>query len=179
MKYNELNFIRKSLGLLYGILLLVYPNKKIRKSSFIFIFLGIFMRFWSAGTIRKNKSLSVKGPYSICRNPLYLGSFLVGLGLSIALLPIFLIILFPLLFLSVYIPKMHQEEEDLEDIFGNDFKNYQRNIRLFVPCIKNFEKTGFSFKQAIKNKEYNTTLGVLAVFILIKIKRYIKTLYFS
>lgn len=179
MKYNELNFIRKLLGLLYGILLLFYPNEKIRKSSFIIIFLGIFMRFWAAGTIRKNKSLSVKGPYSICRNPLYLGSFLVGAGLSIALLPLFLVILFPILFLSVYIPKMYQEEDDLKEIFGNDFKKYQRNIELFVPSYKNFEKTEFSFRQAIKNKEYNTILGVLAVFILIKIKKSIKNLYFS
>jgi len=166
MKYNELNFLRKTLGLIYGVFLLFFPSKRMKKLPLIITLAGIIMRLWAAGIIRKNKRLSIRGPYSICRNPLYFGSFLVGLGLSLSLLPFVLALLFPVIFLSIYIPKMKQEEEDLEEIFGNEFLKYKRDVNLFCPSFKSFESSEFSMKQAIKNKEYNISLGVIAIFVL-------------
>ena len=46
--------------------------------------LGLALRAWAAGHIRKNAALATSGPYSYTRNPLYLGSFLLGLGFTIA-----------------------------------------------------------------------------------------------
>jgi protein-S-isoprenylcysteine O-methyltransferase Ste14 len=40
---------------------------------------GVAFRFWAAAYIggRKGQAISTEGPYSICRNPLYFGSFLM------------------------------------------------------------------------------------------------------
>ncbi len=46
--------------------------------------LGLGLRAWAAGHIRKNAALATSGPYAYTRNPLYLGSFLLGVGFSIA-----------------------------------------------------------------------------------------------
>ncbi|HEU4837195.1 MAG TPA: methyltransferase, partial [Pyrinomonadaceae bacterium] len=46
--------------------------------------LGLALRAWAAGHIRKNAQLATSGPYAFTRNPLYLGSFLLGLGFTIA-----------------------------------------------------------------------------------------------
>src|SRR5258705_13759457 len=46
--------------------------------------LGLSIRAWAAGHIRKNQELATSGPYAYTRNPLYLGSFLLGLGFTIA-----------------------------------------------------------------------------------------------
>src|SRR6476660_9023002 len=47
-------------------------------------FVGIVIRAWATGHIRKNDELTVSGPYALTRNPLYLGSFIIGMGFSIA-----------------------------------------------------------------------------------------------
>ncbi|TET73004.1 MAG: hypothetical protein E3J44_01730, partial [Candidatus Aminicenantes bacterium] len=36
-------------------------------------FLGLLIRTWSAGHLRKEKELAISGPYQYTRNPLYLG----------------------------------------------------------------------------------------------------------
>src|SRR5688500_5819202 len=41
---------------------------------------GAWRRSWSAGILRKGCDLTMSGPYSVCRHPLYLGSFLMLVG---------------------------------------------------------------------------------------------------
>ena len=38
---------------------------------------------WAAGTIRKNRVLTTHGPYAFTRNPLYFGSFIIGIGFGV------------------------------------------------------------------------------------------------
>src|ERR1700736_4031230 len=45
---------------------------------------GLLLRGWAAGHLAKNQSLAVSGPYAFTRNPLYLGTLLVALGLVIS-----------------------------------------------------------------------------------------------
>jgi protein-S-isoprenylcysteine O-methyltransferase Ste14 len=44
------------------------------------VFFGCALRFWAAGYLFKGKRVAVGGPYAYVRNPLYLGSFILGLG---------------------------------------------------------------------------------------------------
>ena len=55
---------------------------------------GLALRAWASGHLRKNESLAIGGPYAYTRNPLYLGSFLLGLGFTIAAGRWFLVIVF-------------------------------------------------------------------------------------
>ena len=43
---------------------------------------GLWIRAWSAGHIRKFEKLAVSGPYAYTRNPLYLGSLLHAVGFT-------------------------------------------------------------------------------------------------
>ena len=45
---------------------------------------GLGIRAWASGHIRKNARLAVSGPYAHTRNPLYLGSFVMGVGFTVA-----------------------------------------------------------------------------------------------
>ncbi|MDQ3012472.1 MAG: hypothetical protein M3X11_17405, partial [Acidobacteriota bacterium] len=45
---------------------------------------GALIRAWASGHFRKNKNLAISGPYAYTRNPLYLGSFILGVGFTIA-----------------------------------------------------------------------------------------------
>ncbi|MGH9680618.1 MAG: methyltransferase family protein, partial [Candidatus Acidiferrales bacterium] len=47
-------------------------------------FLGLLVRGYAAGFLRKHKQLATSGPYAFTRNPLYFGSMLFAAGFSIA-----------------------------------------------------------------------------------------------
>ena len=64
---------------------------------------GLWIRGWSAGTIHKNQKVAMTGPYAFTRNPLYLGSLFIGLGVSLAGGQWG----WPLLFLAFYLSLIH------------------------------------------------------------------------
>ena len=45
---------------------------------------GLLIRALASGHVRKNEALATSGPYAYTRNPLYLGSLLMGVGFAIA-----------------------------------------------------------------------------------------------
>src|SRR5262245_4513797 len=45
---------------------------------------GSLLRTWAAGHLLKTKELTLTGPYAYTRNPLYVGTFLIGMGFAIA-----------------------------------------------------------------------------------------------
>ena len=98
-------------------------------------FVGILLRAWASGHIRKNDALAVSGPYAYTRNPLYLGSFILGLGFTIGSGRWWLGILFAALFLGIYLPVMRVESATLADLFGESFQAYAAAVPLFLPRL--------------------------------------------
>ena len=47
---------------------------------------GLWLRGYAAGYVKKNRELTLTGPYAHTRNPLYLGSMLIAAGFAVALL---------------------------------------------------------------------------------------------
>ncbi|PLX82381.1 MAG: isoprenylcysteine carboxylmethyltransferase family protein [Desulfuromonas sp.] len=108
--------------------------------TFVLFFIGLFFvgigslgRMWCSLYIAsyKNKKLVTKGPYSLCRNPLYLFSAigLIGIGCTTETFtfPAALILLFALYYPVV----ISGEERRLKKIFGADFEEYTKKCRLF------------------------------------------------
>src|SRR5271166_7113924 len=46
--------------------------------------LGILLRAMASGHVEKNRVLTMTGPYAYVRNPLYLGSIIIGIGFAVA-----------------------------------------------------------------------------------------------
>src|SRR5688500_2719594 len=80
--------------------------------------LGLALRAWAAGHIRKNTQLATSGPYAFTRNPLYLGSFLLGLGFTIASGRWYLAVLFAALFIGIYVPTMRVAASTVAQLYG-------------------------------------------------------------
>ena len=85
--------------------------------------IGLALRAWAAGHIRKNDALATSGPYAYTRNPLYLGSFLLGLGFTIAAARWELALVFVALFLGIYLPVMRVEASTLARLFGESYQH--------------------------------------------------------
>src|SRR5258707_11172108 len=85
---------------------------------------GLALRAWATGHLRKNDALAVTGPYAYTRNPLYLGSFLIGVGFTIASGRFVLGFLFAALFLGIYVCVMSVESETIAQLFGELYQGY-------------------------------------------------------
>ncbi len=116
--------IRVPLGFLFGIVFLVFarPEPTVLIIGGIVAAIGILIRAWASGHIRKNQNLAVSGPYAYTRNPLYLGSFVLGVGFTIAAGVWWLAIIFVALFLGIYLPVMRVEAGDLTKLFGAEYE---------------------------------------------------------
>ena len=139
--------------------------------------LGLAIRAWAAGHIRKNAQLAVSGPYAFTRNPLYLGSFLLGLGFTIASGQVVLGLLFVGLFLGIYFPVMRVEASTLAELFGKDYEVYRQSVPLFFPRLTPFRQSAsepvrFDGSLYLRYREYRAALGLVIAWGLLLIKTF-------
>lgn len=139
--------------------------------------LGLSIRAWAAGHIRKNAQLATSGPYAFTRNPLYLGSFLLGLGFTIASGRWWLGLLFAALFLGIYLPVMRVEASTMAEMFGQEFEIYRRAVPLFFPRLAPFRqiesaRNKFDGTLYLRYREYRAALGLVIAWGLLLLKSY-------
>src|SRR3974390_386179 len=65
---------------------------------------GLWLRGYASGYVKKNRELTVTGPYAHTRNPLYLGSMLIAAGFAVALLSWPVAVVLAIGFAVIYIP---------------------------------------------------------------------------
>src|SRR5215470_4792230 len=95
--------------------------------------LGLCLRAYAAGYLRKQSGLTVTGPYRYTRNPLYLGSSVLALGAGIATRSWISSVILFLYFALVYAVVMRREEQELLAQHGAAFKTYAAAVPLFFP----------------------------------------------
>ena len=152
-------FIAWPLALLYLWLFKATPTSL--AIGILFIILGELIRLWAAGTIIKTKELTISGPYAFTRNPLYIGSFSIGVGFLILGQTYWLFIPLLLLFFLIYQDTVQKEEESLKEHFGNPFLYYMSHVPKFIPHLtpfrdSHFQSWPFSLKRCYDNGELRT-----------------------
>jgi len=138
---------------------------------------GLCIRAWASGHIQKNVRLAITGPYAFTRNPLYLGSFLLGLGFTIAAGRWVLGAVFGALLLGIYLPVMRVEANDLEKAFGEEYRRYAASVPLFLPRLTRYhtssnEAAHFDRGLYLKYREYRAALGFALGWLALVIKSY-------
>ena len=168
---------RVPLGFVCGALFLVLAKPKPLTLAIggAVALLGLALRAWSAGHIRKNDALATSGPYAHTRNPLYFGSFLLGLGFTIASGRWWLGLLFAALFLGIYLPVMRVEATTLAKLFGEGYEAYARAVPLFFPRPFPYrdEKTRdvkFDASLYMRYREYQAAIGLVVAWGLLALK---------
>jgi protein-S-isoprenylcysteine O-methyltransferase Ste14 len=139
--------------------------------------IGLALRAWASGHVRKNDVLAVSGPYAYTRNPLYLGSFIIGLGFTIAAGQWILGVVFAVFFFLIYVPVMRVESETLSQLFGERYVEYARSVPLFLPRGKRYgdstqRETSFDMSLYLRYREYQALLGLLAAWTLLALKSF-------
>jgi protein-S-isoprenylcysteine O-methyltransferase Ste14 len=167
--------IRVPLGFLFAglYLLLARPTWQSIALGSILIFLGLWIRALASGYVRKNEALATSGPYAYTRNPLYLGSLLIGVGFAMAARSWWIGLLLLAMFFAIYIPVIRSEEELLRNKFS-DFDEYARNVPRMFPRLGRARaadrSSSFSAELYRQHREYQALLGALALMAALAMK---------
>lgn len=115
---------------------------------------GLALRAWAAGHLKKNQDLADGGPYAWTRNPLYLGTLLIALGLSVASRSWVVFTVTVAVFALVYLPVIEQEEQHLLKLFAG-YREYAERVPLLWPKPPSSPGKGaFDANTYLKNEEW-------------------------
>lgn len=150
---------------------------------------GLWVRGWSAGTIHKDRELTTAGPYAFTRNPLYFGSFFIGVGVAIAGGHWIWPLLFLLFYATVYTRTMAGEARHLAELFPDQYAEYAAAVPAFIPRLSAHRAGsgvasgegratstpptgtgGFRWAQYRRNREWEASLGAVAAFGILALK---------
>jgi protein-S-isoprenylcysteine O-methyltransferase Ste14 len=99
----------------------------------LIVLIGLGIRSWSAGILRKSEALATTGPYALMRHPLYFGSLLIAVGFCILLGDLENYFLVLGVFFIFHLRKAFREERKLRLKFGDAWDIYTQRVGFFYP----------------------------------------------
>lgn len=130
---------------------------------------------WASGYLTKLADVVTAGPFALCRNPLYIGSFLISLGYFLMCSHIYIWIIGVALFWMFHGGAVSYEEKLLKEKFGEPYSNYCKYVPRFIPKIRSLAGNGsFSYQQLMLNNEYRSAVGALIVTVLFGLRAYLE-----
>ena len=142
--------------------------------------IGFLFRFYTIGTTTKGTSgrntssqvatiLNSNGVYSIVRHPLYLGNYLIWLGIAVFTFNAYFIMIMSLLFWLYYERIIFAEERFLESKFGDKFINWSNIVPAFIPSFLRFTRSEISFSIiSVLRREYASVFSSIIGFVFVE-----------
>lgn len=143
--------------------------------------LGLFIRVMTVGYVPRGTSgrntkkqvaevLNTTGMYSMVRHPLYVGNFIMWLGISLFFHLWWFTLLIGLIFWVYYEKIMYAEEEFLKKKFGDQFLIWAEKTPAFIPDFSLWQapQRQFSVKSALK-REYASFFAMITIFTCLRI----------
>jgi protein-S-isoprenylcysteine O-methyltransferase Ste14 len=106
---------------------------------------GLGLRVWAAATLggyytrtlmtTKSHKVVTTGPYAWVRHPAYLGVILLWSGFGVLSSDLVIALLFPVMFVIVYLYRISVEERMLVTELGEDYIQYQQRTRKLIPAV--------------------------------------------
>ncbi len=131
--------------------------------------LGEVIRLWASGHIEKTSSLATGGPYAHTRNPLYLGSLLLGAGVAVAAWSPWVALAVTLYFAAFYPPVVREEASFLAGKFGEEYAAWAREVPILLPRLLpgGPRATRFDWARVRGNREWRTALALPVLLLLL------------
>ncbi len=106
------------------------PGKWMGRAAMIAVLIcGLALRGWGS----RAPKLATHGPYSMVRNPIYLGSLLLGFGMCVLIGDPLAFACCGGVFALIYLTIIPAEEKYLLHRFGPDYRDYCSHVRRFLP----------------------------------------------
>lgn len=166
IRFNEI--LRQVIGLLMVAVCAYFakPDSGTVSIGLALVVVGQVFRIYAAGYIFKNKQLASTGPYALVRHPLYLGNFIILIGFTIASANLYVVAGVILFFLIWYPAAIAYEDSKLENIFGDEWREWSKNIRAIIPGRvrwADLKTSGWdTYQSLIRNGELPISLYLLS-----------------
>ncbi|VBB46300.1 membrane hypothetical protein [uncultured Desulfatiglans sp.] len=131
-----LTSLRYPIAFALFILTLPHMRSDLLFPGFLVSLLGESIQVWSFASLDKNKTLAFRGPYSLTRNPMYIGRFFLLLGIMLTIGKIVILISYVILYYFYMINRVKREETRLLLIFRDEYQVYCDKIKRFIPSFK-------------------------------------------
>ena len=140
--------------------------------SIILVIAGVILRAWAAGCAGNHTrtsdieagKLATNGPYAFVRNPIYLGSIVLGVGMVGIVGDWRLSPLCFGTFAALYFVIIPAEEEFLQREYPLEYKVYCRNVRRLLPRFTPWagvDRTPFAWQPALR--EWQTVIILVSI----------------
>lgn len=154
------------------VLVLARPTSRLLAVGTVVIVLGLAVRAWAAGHLRKDQPLTVSGPYAHLRHPLYFGSALILVGFAMACGQLWLAALIAAYFILFFIPVMQREERERRALSPAGYAEYAAKVPAFLPRLRPARPTAaadatarFTLQLYLHNREWRAPLGCLVILL--------------
>jgi protein-S-isoprenylcysteine O-methyltransferase Ste14 len=122
------------------------------------------LRLVCSGYLDKDARLITAGPFSCCRNPLYVGNFLVVIAFALMSGRLIALPIMLMFWLLTHAPTVACEEEILREKFGDKFEDYCRGVPRWLPSRRAWQGEGeFRWSRVIENAEH---LNIISAWLL-------------
>lgn len=154
IRYHRERF-RQFLGIAFIILVSIAakPEPLLYAGGVFLVCLGMVIRLWASGHVKKNKVLATTGPYAYVRHPLYVGNLALLVGFSIASALWWAPPMLLLFLLAFYPPAIRYEDAKLQRKFGEQWSRWRREVRSLIPRLRPYEggkHSEWSFGQSLR-----------------------------
>jgi protein-S-isoprenylcysteine O-methyltransferase Ste14 len=141
---------------------------------------GLGVRIKTIGHVAKGTSgrntvrqeavrLNTTGMYSVVRNPLYLGNYLILLGTTLMAQSWELVVINSFFFGLAYLPIIMCEEEFLLDRFGPEYRAYAASTPCFIPRLRLWRPPDMPFNmQMVLYREHDTWMSTVTAFVFLE-----------
>jgi protein-S-isoprenylcysteine O-methyltransferase Ste14 len=156
--------LRVPAGYLAGavVLLLARPTATSLLLALPLAVTGEAVRVWASGHLEKTKALATGGPYAHTRNPLYLGSLLIAIGVAVACASVWAVLAVTTYFALFYPVVMREEAAFLASRFPDAYAQWAAAVPLFLPRITPAgpRASGFRWARVRANREWRAAAGL-------------------
>jgi protein-S-isoprenylcysteine O-methyltransferase Ste14 len=120
----------------------------------------------------RGSALNTSGLYSVVRHPLYVGNFLIWMGLALYARSWRLELLVLFVFWIFYERVMFAEEEYLRGLFGDEYLSWASRTRAFIPSLRGWRAPSMPFSwRVVVRREHSSMFAIVAVFTLLVFAR--------
>jgi len=164
--------LRVTLGFVCGALVLVLAAPTVRSMTigFSVAAVGELIRVWAAGHLNKSREVTTSGPYRWMAHPLYVGSSVMGAGLSIASHSALVALLAAAYLATTLTAAIKSEEAYLRRIFGEQYELYRAGVEEKRRASAARAQRRFSVAQALANREHRAVAGFIVAVLLLVLK---------
>ena len=147
------------------VILLARPRPATLLAGSVLGVLGEALRLWASGHIEKSRALATGGPYAHTRNPLYLGSVLLALGVAVASASPWVVLAVGAYFLAFYPAVVREEAAFLRTRFGAEYEAWAAAVPLVLPRLTpgGPRSSRFEWARVRANREWQTALALPAM----------------